>query len=44
MAEALAEDPTIYEYDEIYDQLQEQKKQNNPKLKAKKNTEVGVVL
>ncbi len=42
MAEALAEDPTVYEYDSIYDQLQEQKKKTNAKLQGKKDTKVYI--
>ncbi|XP_002748390.2 nuclear speckle splicing regulatory protein 1 isoform X2 [Callithrix jacchus] len=29
---ALAEDSTVYEYDSIYDEMQKQKEENNPKL------------
>ncbi|KAF7477107.1 Hypothetical predicted protein [Marmota monax] len=29
---ALAEDSTVYEYDSIYDEMQEKKEENNPKL------------
>ena len=43
MADALAEDPTIYEYDNIYDMIQEQKKKSDPKNKTKKDTKVKTV-
>lgn len=32
MQKALQEDPSVYEYDEVYDQMEEKKKQTNIKL------------
>ena len=36
---ALAEDPSVFEYDNIYDDLQEKKKKSDPRLQ-KKDTRV----
>lgn len=36
---ALAEDPSVFEYDNIYDDLQEKKKKADPRLQ-KKDTRV----
>jgi coiled-coil domain-containing protein 55 len=35
---ALTEDPTVFDYDVVYDDMQEKKKANDVKLKAKKDT------
>ena len=34
---ALAEDPSVFEYDNIYDDLQEKKKKSDPRLQKKDN-------
>lgn len=40
---ALKEDPTAFEYDEIYDKLEEQKAKINPKATKEKTTEAKYV-
>ena len=40
LTDALSEDPTVFDYDKIYDKLQEKKKETDLKLKAKKDTSV----
>lgn len=40
MTKALAEDPSIFEYDSLYDEMQEEKKKADPRLK-KKDTKVS---
>ena len=39
VVKALAEDPSVFEYDNIYDDLQEKKKKSDPRLQ-KKDTRV----
>ena len=39
VVKALAEDPSVFEYDDIYDDLQEKKKKSDPRLQ-KKDTRV----
>ena len=36
-SQALAEDPSIFEYDSVYDQMVEEKKNKNPKLSGGSN-------
>ena len=40
---ALAEDPSVFEYDNIYDDLQEKKKKSDPRLQ-KKDTKVCICV
>lgn len=40
MVKALEEDPSVFEYDNIYDDLQEKKKKSDPRLQ-KKDTRVS---
>ena len=40
VAKALEEDPTVFEYDSLYDDMVEQKKKADPRLK-KKDTRVS---
>ena len=37
VVKALAEDPSVFEYDNIYDDLQEKKKKSDPRLQKKDN-------
>ena len=39
MTKALAEDPSIFEYDSVYDEMQQKKKKADPRLQ-KKDTKV----
>lgn len=41
LTEALLEDPSVFDYDRVYDELQEKKKESDVKLKAKKDTSVS---
>lgn len=41
MAEALEEDPTVFMYDEVYDQMQVKKKKSIQKLQEKKDNKVS---
>ena len=41
MAKALEEDPSIFEYDSLYDDMTDRKKRADPRLQ-KKDTKVGV--
>ena len=41
MAKALEEDPSVFEYDSLYDDMTDQKKRADPRLQ-KKDTKVGV--
>ena len=42
VVKALAEDPSVFEYDNIYDDLQEKKKKSDPRLQ-KKDTRVCIL-
>ena len=43
VVKALAEDPSVFEYDNIYDDLQEKKKKSDPRLQ-KKDTRVNTSI
>ena len=43
LSNALTEDPTIFDYDSVYDEMQEKKRQTNLKNKSKKETKVYLI-
>lgn len=42
LTDALTEDPTVFDYDNVYDDMQEKKRISNMKLQAKKDTKVCI--
>ena len=43
LSSALTEDPTVFDYDSVYDEMQEKKRQTNLKNKSKKETKVYLI-
>lgn len=43
LSNALTEDPTVFDYDSVYDEMQEKKRQTNLKNKSKKETKVYLI-
>lgn len=44
LSNALTEDPTVFDYDGVYDEMQEKKRQMNLKNKSKKETKVYLII
>ena len=44
LTKALQEDPTVFDYDGVYDEMQKQKELTNAKSKAKKETKVNFLV
>ena len=42
MEKALAEDPSVFEYDTIYDEMENKKRESDPRLKSLEDRKVGV--
>lgn len=42
MEKALAEDPSVFEYDNIYDEMENKKRESDPRLKNQEDRKVGV--
>ena len=44
LMKALSQDPTVFEYDTVYDDIQEHKKQTHSKQRIKESHEVCVLV
>ena len=42
VVKAMEEDPSVFEYDSLYDDMVERRRRDDPRLKKKKDTKVGL--